>query len=49
MYHKTISVIAMVVGLVFVFNPASDIQIGFGAVLLTIGLLNFKDRKCNCY
>lgn len=39
-FKKVVAFLAIVIGGVFLLSIASDIQLGFGLVLLTIGLLN---------
>ena len=39
-FKKIVAVVSVVLGFVFLMNSASDIQIGFGAVLVAIGLLS---------
>lgn len=41
-YKNIISGIAIVAGALFIFNIQSDIQFGFGLVLIMQGLLGFR-------
>lgn len=39
-FKLIIAIASIVVGALFLFNSASDIQLGFGVTLLAIGLLH---------
>lgn len=41
-FKKVISVVQIFLGVFFLLNSASDIQLGFGLVLVTQGLLNYE-------
>lgn len=40
LFKRIVAIATVLVGLVFVLNTASDIQLGFGLVLISMGLLN---------
>lgn len=45
MLKKIIPVVQIVAGLLFLLSTRSDIQLGFGVVLLTNGIVNLSNSK----
>lgn len=41
-FKKIISIGSILAGVMFLFSSASDIQLGFGLVLLSNGILNWQ-------
>lgn len=39
-FKKIVAYIGVLMGLLFLFNGVTDIQVGFGSVLVLIGLLH---------
>lgn len=41
-FKNIVAIVSVVAGVVFLFNAGSDIQLGFGVVLIITGLLNIQ-------